>query len=72
MTLNSGRRPVRRPRWRWLDTVDRDAKRMLKCKNWRRLAKDRYTWRWGIEDAKTRVDLCRQRRKRRKRRRRRM
>jgi len=28
-----GRRPVGRSRGRWLDVVDRDAKRMLKCKD---------------------------------------
>jgi hypothetical protein len=26
-----GKRPGRRPRGRWVDAVDRDAKRMLKC-----------------------------------------
>ena len=33
-----GRRPVGRPRGRWIDAVDKDAKNMLKCKNWRMLA----------------------------------
>jgi hypothetical protein len=36
-----GTRPVGGPRGIWLDAVDRDAKRMLKCRNWRKLAKDR-------------------------------
>ena len=36
-----GRRPAGRSRGRWLDAADRDAKRMLKCRNWGRLAKDR-------------------------------
>ena len=40
-----GRRPVGRSRGRWLDAVDRDAKRMLKCKDWRRLAEDTDAWR---------------------------
>jgi len=31
-----GRKPVGRPRRRWLDAVDRDAKRILKFRNWRR------------------------------------
>ena len=26
-----GRRPVGRPRGRWIDAVEKDAKRMLKC-----------------------------------------
>jgi hypothetical protein len=34
--IHRGRRPVGRPSQRWLDAVDRDAKRMLKCRNWRR------------------------------------
>jgi hypothetical protein len=29
--------------------VDKDAKRMLKCKNWRMSAKDRGVWRRRIE-----------------------
>jgi hypothetical protein len=52
-----GRRPCRRPRRRWIDAVDMDAKRMLKCKNWRRLAEDRVVWRWRIEEAKAQVRL---------------
>ena len=52
-----GRRPVGRPRGRWLDAVDRDAKRMLKCRNWRRSAEDRDAWRRRIEEAKARVGL---------------
>jgi hypothetical protein len=31
----------RRPRGRWSDAVDRDARRMLKCRNWGRSAEDR-------------------------------
>ena len=29
------KRTVGRRRGRWLDAMDRDAKRMLKCRNWR-------------------------------------
>jgi hypothetical protein len=36
-----GRGPVGRPRGRWLDAVDRDSTRMLKCRNGRRAAEDR-------------------------------
>jgi hypothetical protein len=35
-----------------LDAVDRDAKRMLKGRNWKRLTEE---WRWRIEDAKAQV-----------------
>ena len=52
-----GRRPVGRSRGRWLDAVDRDAKRMLKCKDWRRLAEDIDAWRWRIEEAKAQGGL---------------
>jgi hypothetical protein len=50
-----GRRPVERHRGRWLDTVNRNAKRMLKCRNWRGSAENRDTWRWRIEEAKAQV-----------------
>ena len=33
-----GRRLLGRPRGRWMNAMDRDTKRMLKCKKWRRLA----------------------------------
>ena len=33
-----GRRPFGRPRGRWLDAVDMEAKNTLKCRNWRRSA----------------------------------
>ena len=40
-----GRRPVGMPRGRWINAVDRDAKRMLKYKNWRRSsAEGRDVW----------------------------
>jgi hypothetical protein len=51
------RRPVGRSRGRWLDAMDRDAMRMLKCRNWRRLAEDRDAWRQRIEEAKAQVGL---------------
>lgn len=52
-----GRRPVGKPRGRWLDALDRDGKRALKCRNGRRLAEDRDAWRWRIEEAKAQVGL---------------
>jgi hypothetical protein len=51
------RKPVGRPRGRWIDAVERDAKRMLKCKNCRRSVDDRDVWRWRIEEAQTKVGL---------------
>ena len=50
------RRPVG-PRGRWLDAVDRDGERMLKCRKWRRSAEDRDAWRQRSEEAKTQVGL---------------
>jgi hypothetical protein len=37
--------------------VDRDVKRTLKYKNWRRSAEDRDAWRRRIEEAKAQVVL---------------
>ena len=46
-----GRRTVGRPGGRCLDAVDRDVKRMLKCRKRRRWAEDRDAWRRRIEEA---------------------
>jgi hypothetical protein len=44
--------------------VDRDGKRVLKGRNWRRCAEDRHGWRWRIEEAKAQVGLyCHKRRR---------
>jgi len=48
-----------------LDTVDRDAKRMLKCRNWRRLAEDRDACRRRIKGAKAQFGPYRHRIRRR-------
>jgi hypothetical protein len=52
-----GRRYVEKPRGRWRDAADKDAKSMLKCKNWTKLAEDRDDWRRRIEEAKAQVGL---------------
>jgi hypothetical protein len=46
-----------RPRGRWLDTVGRDAKRMLKRRIWRMSAEDRDAWSRRIEETKAQVGL---------------
>lgn len=51
------RRPVGKSRGRWLGALDRDGKRMLKCRNDRQLAEDRDAWRWRIGEAKAQVGL---------------
>jgi hypothetical protein len=52
-----GRRPVGKPRGRWLGAADRDGKRVLKCRNNRQSAEDRGAGRWRIEEPKAQVDL---------------
>jgi hypothetical protein len=51
-----GRRPVGRPKRRWLESVDRDVKRTLKCGNWRS-TKNKDSCRRRIKGAKARVGL---------------
>jgi len=58
-TLEEGRRQVGRPRRRRLDAADRDGTRMLKCRNWRKSAEDRQTWRQRLGEAKAQVELWR-------------
>jgi hypothetical protein len=52
-----GRRPNGRPQNERLHAMDSDAKRMLKCGNWRRSTEDRDIWRRRIEEAKAQVGL---------------
>jgi hypothetical protein len=51
-----GRRPFGRPKRRWLEAVGRDAKRRLKCENWRS-TEDRDSLMRKIEETKARVGL---------------
>jgi len=45
--------------------VDRDGRRVLKGRNWRRWVEDRDGWRWRIEEAKAQFGLyCHRRRRR--------
>jgi hypothetical protein len=39
-----GVRPIGRPRKRWMDGVQTDAKYLLKVKNWKAQALDRNEW----------------------------
>ncbi|PSN35934.1 hypothetical protein C0J52_27300 [Blattella germanica] len=50
-----GRRPVGKPRDRWIDAVTRDANTLLKKKRWKTIAKDRTKWRQMIKEAKARL-----------------
>jgi hypothetical protein len=52
-----GTRTAGRPRGSWEDAVRRDAAGMVQCRNWKRTANDRTTWRQKIEDAKAQCGL---------------
>jgi hypothetical protein len=52
-----GARTAGRPRGRWEDVMRRDATGMIQCRNWKRAANDRTTWRQKIEDANGRYGL---------------
>lgn len=49
-----GRRPVGRPKGRWLDAVTTDSRNLLGTAAWRRIALDREDWRKKIEEARAR------------------
>jgi hypothetical protein len=50
-------RPVRRPRNRWADVVQRDTLRLLGIRGWRRRAENRDEWRRLMREAKGRTGL---------------
>jgi len=50
-----GRRRKGRPRTRWEDQVQKDAKGLLGVRGWRRIAQEREEWKARIEEAKDRL-----------------
>jgi len=52
-----GKRPVGKPRKRWIDSVEEDSIRLLRRRNWKSLAEDRVQWRAKIKEAKARFGL---------------
>ena len=50
-------RPVGRPRTRWTDVVQRDARQLLGIRGWRRKAANRDEWRRLMREAKARKGL---------------
>jgi len=50
-------RPVRRPRNRWTDVVQRDALQLLGIRGWRRRAENRDEWRCLMREAKAQKGL---------------
>jgi hypothetical protein len=53
----TGVRPIGRPRKRWMDGVQTNAKDLLKVKNWKAQALDRNGWRHIIGKAEARFGL---------------
>jgi hypothetical protein len=49
-----GRRCVGKPRKRWIDAVEEDAKKLMGVRNWKGTAQDREEWRGLIREAKAR------------------
>ena len=52
-----GKRPVGRPRRRWEDAVDEDAREILKVRSWRRMAADRGEWGEKLKEARAQQGL---------------
>jgi hypothetical protein len=50
-------RPVGRPRTRWADVVQRDARQLLGIREWRSKAANRDEWRHLMREAKARKGL---------------
>jgi hypothetical protein len=49
-----GRRRAGKPRNRWIDAVEEDAKKLMGVRKWKRAAKEREEWRGLIREAKAR------------------
>jgi hypothetical protein len=52
-----GKRPVDKPRKRWIDSVAEDSIRLLRPRNWKSLAEGRVQWRVKIQETKARFWL---------------
>jgi hypothetical protein len=50
-----GKRPVAKPRKRWINEVEVDSKEILKVRNWKRESQDRQVWRHHLKEAKARL-----------------
>jgi hypothetical protein len=52
-----GKRPVGKPKKRWMDAVKEDSYQILNRRNWEMKAQDRDEWRSRIKKAKARFGL---------------
>jgi hypothetical protein len=50
-----GKRPVGKPRKRWINEVEIDSREILKVRNWKRESLDRQVWRRYLKEAKARL-----------------
>jgi hypothetical protein len=53
----SGKRPVGKPKKRWMDAVKEDSYQILNCRNWEVKAQDRDEWKSRIKKAKAQFGL---------------
>jgi hypothetical protein len=49
-----GRRPVEKPKKRWMDAVKEDSCQILNWRNWEKKTRDRDGWRSRIKEARAR------------------
>jgi hypothetical protein len=50
-----GKRPVGKPRKRWINAVEIDSREILKVRNWKRESLNRQVWRRYLKEAKARL-----------------
>jgi hypothetical protein len=50
-----GKRPVGKPRKRWINAVEIDRREILKVRNWKRESQDRQVWRSYLKEAMARL-----------------
>ncbi|PNF43056.1 hypothetical protein B7P43_G04739, partial [Cryptotermes secundus] len=53
-STTGGRRRAGKPRTRWIDEVEEDAKKLMGVRNWKRAAQDREEWMGLVREAKAR------------------
>ena len=56
---SEGERSVGKPRWRWVDDVDNDVKK-VGVRGWKKIAKDRDVWKLILKEARVLLGLYNQ------------